>query len=312
MTLPVCRPIKYALAAIFALLTSTAFAGSFAFNFAVIAPPVNAATAEPALRAAISETDKDNLAFVVVNGIRAQHESCDDALYTDRLNLLKSAKNGIVMSLAASDWSSCREVEGQLSPIERLNRLREMFFTGDFSLGDSRIPISRQSANLKFRTYSENVRWEMGDVMFATINLPANNNNYRFEAGRNAEFEDRLVANRDWLRRLFTYAEREKLSGIVLFSDGDPLTPVSSITARRDGFVETRQLIEKLAAKYHGRVLLIHSHTNKKTLPVTSIVWHKNIGNLDAGTGWIKVEVNPTRRTLFVLKTEVIRADKQP
>ena len=34
----------------------------------------------------------------------------------------------------------------------------------------------------KFRAYSENARWEIGNVMFATFNLPANNNHYRIEA----------------------------------------------------------------------------------------------------------------------------------
>ena len=108
----------------------------------------------------------------------------------------------------------------------------------------------RQSANPKFRTYVENARWEIGDILFATIDLPANNNHYLLEAGRNSEFEDRLVANRNWLHQIFTYAKYKKLQGVVLFSDGDPISPPNHARSKRDGFAETRHQIVGSAAGF--------------------------------------------------------------
>lgn len=132
-----------------------------------------------------------------------------------------------------------------------------MLFQDEFSIGTSRLPLLRQSATAKFRNYAENSRWEVGGVMFATINLPANNNHYRLEAGRNSEFEDRLIATRDWLHHLAVHASISRVDAIVLFSDRNPIAPPRR-GIKRDGFKEARQQISSLAAKFPGRVLLVH------------------------------------------------------
>jgi hypothetical protein len=149
--------------------------------------------------------------------------------------------------------------------------------------------------------------------MFATINLPANNNHYRPEAGRNSEFEDRLIANRDWLQRIFTFAARKKRAAIVLFCDGNPLAkPTSSqffdFGTKRDGFAETRRHINALAAKFPGRVLIIHGQAADKPSAPDSINWRDNLGELDVGSEWIKLTVNPATPTLFSLGNEAVEA----
>jgi len=132
-------------------------------------------------------------------------------LYSDRKTLLDEAKNGLIVSLTASDWTECKNAHGRSAAAERLNRLRDLFFVDEFSLGASKIPLVRQSTMPKFRSYVENARWEVDNVLFATINLPAANNHYRTDAGRNSEFEDRLIANRDWLHRIFMFAAHRKI-----------------------------------------------------------------------------------------------------
>jgi hypothetical protein len=281
------------------------------FSFGVIAHPVRAAADESALREAIAETDADNLAFVVVNGVKANVEPCSDAFYEQRKILLDGAKNGVILSLAGSDWADCRNSHGRSAAVERLNHIRELFFPDEFSLGGSRIPVVRESATAKFRAYSENARWEIGSVMFATFNLPANNNHYRIEAGRNSEFEDRLIANRDWLQRLFLFARREKLDGIVLFCDGDPLIEPGflerfDLGGKRDGFAETRKLLHELSAKFPGKVLVVHGQVASKQPP--EIAWHGNLGKLGAGSSWNKVNVAPGTPNLFSIRNEVTEA----
>lgn len=291
-----------------ACFPAAAFAGSDAFSFAFVALPQHAASAEPTLRAALTETDKDNLAFVVMNGIKTQSEPCDDALYEQRRDILTAAGNGIVYSPAGGDWRPCRDTEGRSVAQERLNRLRELFFADSFSLGSSRIPVMRESRNVKFRSYPENARWTIGGTIFATVDLPAENNDYVSAAGRNAEFEDRLVANRDWLKRIFFQAGREHMKGIVLFCDGDPLAPPAP-HVRRDGFAEMRQVIEKLSAKFRGKVLIVHSHAGEAADIGAGIEWRKNIGDVDAGGGWIEIDVDPAQPRIFSLKSEVIEKE---
>jgi hypothetical protein len=305
------RLFKKMLACAILAQAATAIADTREFSFGVIAHPFKAAPNDEAvLRKAIDETDADDLAFVVANGIKAGSEPCTDRIYSTRKELLNSAKNGLIVSLASSDWSDCRHPDGKSAAIGRLNRLRELFFSDELSLGDSKIPLVRQSATAKFRSYGENARWEIGGVMFATINLPENNNRYLFEAGRNSEFEDRLVANRNWLHRVFTYAELRKSDAIVFFCDGNPMVPAPRGTVRHDGFAETRQQIMALAGKYSGKVLIIHGRTNLKPGTSTDIVWHSNLGVLATAAPWIKVTVDSSVPTLFTVAGHPVDAKK--
>lgn len=272
------------------------------FGFAVISPPLNDAGSESALRAAIEATDAKNLAFVVANGIKSAEEPCTDETYSRRKTLLDSAKNGLIVSLAASDWAYCRDESGKSAAIGRMTRMREMFFPDQFSFGGTRIPLVQQSASARFRTYVENARWEIGDVIFATINLPANNNHYLVEAGRNSEFEDRLVANRNWLHQIFTYAKYRKLRGVVLFSDGNPLSSPASIRGKRDGFVEIRHQIVTSAARFSGMVLVVHGSGPPIYGQAAEIQWHGRLGELAAAPGWTGVSVDPALPAVFALK----------
>ncbi|WP_334188547.1 hypothetical protein [Noviherbaspirillum sp.] len=277
------------------------------FSFGVVAHPDRTMTEETDLREAISESDADNLAFVVANGIKASEEPCSDELYQRRKALLDSAKNGVIVSLAGSDWTGCRHANGRSAAIGRLNRLRELFFTDEFSLGGSRLPLVRQSATAKFRNYGENARWEVNGILFATVNAPENNNHFLLDAGRNSEFEDRVVANREWLHRVFTYASLRKMDGVVLFSSGNPFAPVNRGPAKHDGFAELRKQILTHSTRFQGKTLLIHGHSGvpKKIKP--SIRWRGDLGVLEAGVPWTKVNVDPTEAALFIVSKSTSR-----
>jgi hypothetical protein len=264
------------------------------FRFGVIGHTFRDEPDEARLRQALRESARANPAFVVVNGIKGAAEPCADKLYARRKELLDESARPVIVSLAASDWSACRNSLGRSNAVERLNRLRELFFDDPRSLGARQIGLSRLSANAKFRGYAENAYWEHGPVLFATINLPANNNHFLLEAGRNSEFEDRLVANRVWLHRLFALAERKRLAGVVLFSDGDVGIEREPETAplpdRRDGYASTRRQIRALAAKFGGQVLLIDAQQGE-----AGIAWRDNLGHLSVGAGALEIRVAPGR-----------------
>ena len=288
------------LATCLALVAANAGAGE-RFTFAYVAHPFgDALTDETGLRQALEETGHENLAFVVVGGIKSAIEPCSDELYAQRHTLLSQAKHGLVVSLAESDWSGCRYRDGRTASLERLNRLRELFFADDMSFGASRIPLTRQSVNPKFRDYAENARWEIGGIMFATINLPANNNRYLSAAGRNGEFEDRQIANRAWLQRIAVYAKRKQYAGIVIFSDGNPLDLPDEASTQRDGFRETRRQIVNIAASFPGKVLLVHNQpprAGKQRVP--AIRWKGNLGELAVTSDWVGVDISPSQPALF-------------
>lgn len=309
------------------LTISSAFAQTGNFSFGVIAYEAlrseensndmgSTSNSDAVLREAIIESDADNLAFVVASGFKTPAEPCSDKLFFKRKELFQSAKNGLIVSLAASDWSRCTGKNGKSMAIERLNRIRDLFFEGDFSFGASKLPLIRQANIKKFRTYVENTRWDVGNMVFATVNIPANNNNFVTAAGRNNEFEDRMVADGDWLKRIFGTASQKNAAGIVLFCDGNPLSipdidSVFNAGNGRDGYAEIRKQIKVLASRFNGKVVLIHNLNSVRGLGANApgtINWQGNVGQLRIEAGWSRITVDPTSPTLFELKNIAVTA----
>ncbi|WP_373988379.1 hypothetical protein [Duganella sp. BuS-21] len=289
------------------------------FQFAIIGHPLQRGRDETTLKRAIADAAQTDPAFVVATGIKSASEPCSDKLYAQRQALLNESPQPMIVSLAGSDWSGCVNSAGRSNAIERLNRLRELFYVDGDSLGARRIAVTRLSSSAKFRSYAENAHWEVGKVLFATINLPANNNHFRAEAGRNSEFEDRLVANRAWLHRLFTLAARQKMHALVLFSDGDPgvtaeegFSLLTSFRTKQDGFAETRKQIRTLAEKYKGKVLLIDAQAPAHGASgEPAIQWRDNVGHLHMAADWAEVRVAPGAATLFTIKGGSAEAQAQ-
>ncbi|MDN2708843.1 hypothetical protein O0880_05330 [Janthinobacterium sp. SUN118] len=301
------------------------------FEFAVLGHSFKAGPDDGPLKKAIADTSTFNASFVVATGIKAASESCSDKLYGQRKDLLDASGPPLIVSLSASDWANCRNSRGRINAIERLNRLRDVYFADDQSLGQRKLTLSRLSSTAKFRSYAENAHWEYGGVLFATVNLPANNNHFLPEAGRNSEFEDRLVANRSWLQRLFAMAQRKQLDGIVLFSDGDvgvldeddnSLLP--SFSSKQDGFASPRKQIRTLAKKFSGKVLLVDTRTegeadNKEGKARKAaaraggpkISWKGNLGHVSIDNDWAAIAVRPGKTPFFEVRQRAVRPSAQ-
>jgi len=267
------------------------------FNFAVIGQ--NASKDNATLLESIKRVNQSKSSFIVINGVRPQQEACSDGVFQRRRKILDEVEIPVVVSLAARDWAECQNEKGEPAAQERLNFLRGMVFENDQAIRENNIQIVRQSSVVKFRHYAENARWESGGIQFATINLPSNNNHYLAAAGRNNEFEDRLIANRQWLQRIFIHAKSRKMKGIVLFVDGNPLAvPAKSPTTdQQDGFAEARKQLAMLAKKFSGKVLLIHGQQSSG-----NIAWRDNLGVVGTGRGALEVGVKRGAAVTFSIK----------
>ncbi len=282
-------------------------------SFGVIGQPERAGNSEQALRKALADADRERLAFVVVNGLKSASEACTDRVYTERREVLDEARHPVILSLGAGDWARCRRDDGSSAAIDRLARVREIFFTEgsgggqststlQAGLASSGLSITRQSATAQFRDYAENMRWYVGGVLFATVNLPDNNNNYIADAGRNSEFDDRLIANRFWMQRLLHAARQKKARALVLFVDADPLLVAKSrkatVSAHSDGYAGFRRQMRELTSQFAGRVLLVHNAQDQDS--ATALAWRGNAGELVLGPGWTRVTIGP--RGTFSIK----------
>lgn len=290
------------------LAAGSAAAGGPAYRFGVVGHTFANGAPEAQLGKSLANTHGATLAFVVATGVKGAAEPCTDELYTRRRDMLADAGLPVVVVPAASDWSNCKNAGGRPVGIGRLNRLRELLYEEPAALGAKPLALARLSANAKFRSYAENAYWIVGEVLYATVNLPSNNNNYRSEAGRNSEYEDRTVANRFWLTRLFSQARYKHLKAVVLFSEGNVniLQEEPGLLARlgrsaptgQDGYAAARRQIVTLAKKFDGKVLLIDTaRVPNGTEP--AIAWRDNIGHLSVGSRVMHVDVAPRADPMF-------------
>lgn len=277
------------------------------FSFALIGHSFRHDGGDADLRRLLAEATQAEPAFIIATGIKSAGEACSDRLYQERRNLMAAVERPLVLLPAGSDWADCRNSNGKSNAVERLNRIRELFFPEAEALGTRKLALNRQSAIAKFRDYAENAYWEHENILFVTLNVPARNNHYLSEAGRNSEYEDRMVANRAWLHRAFLTARRKQLPGMVLVMDGDIGAHTepgffARLAQKKDGFTETRRVVRSLAEKYPGRLLLVDSQKQDKAPP--AIAWTGNIGHLALGTEAVQVRVIAGSADLFSIATE--------
>jgi hypothetical protein len=291
-----------------------------AFSFAVVADLPFGPSAEPAMADLLASIDASSASFTIELGnIKGHDEPCSDTLLETRKSLFEGIQKPLVVLPGANDWLACAQsADSTYDPQERLGRLRELFDPAHESLGQETLAVARQSGMRRFRDYAENVRWEYGRVMFVGLNVPSMNNDYRLAAGRNGEFEDRVIANHAWLERAFKIAESRHLPALVVAIEGDPefqrpLRPPDRRLTRRDGYYEFKLQLRELAAHFRGEVLLVHAAANgtRGDEPLTDVQGRplRNLVRVQSfGTPnlrrWVRIDVDTRRAHVFGVRFE--------
>jgi len=244
-----------------------------AIAFAVVAGMPQITSQAPRTQAVLHWIARQpDIDFIVHLGdLRTASEPCSDSLFASREAVLNATPAPLIFVPGENDWATCATAPGGGDPVERLDALRESFFSGAMSLGDPGLRLIRQSELPAFRPYRENTRWIEHGVVFVTLNVPSGNNQFSDAGGRNGEYEDREVANRDWISRALTDARRRRAKALVFFFQADPVTPVparrtrsgfaSWFGARRehDGYAALRRDLRAAAEAFAGPVLVVHT-----------------------------------------------------
>lgn len=242
------------------------------YAFAVIANTMQSVADEAFTQRLIDAIGRErDVSFIVYDGnLKGAKEACRDALYERRHALLDNSRPALFFIPGQHDWVDCgTTAAGSFDPVERLDQLRQTLFVDPTSMGQNPIALTRESEVSRFRPYRENVRWQAADTVFVGLNVPGPNNHYLTAGGRNGEFEDRVIANAFWLEHAGEYAKRRDARAIVIFIQGDP-DPERyerpdrfawlrfGRNTRRDGFLEFKRSLVKLAQIFRGPVLVIH------------------------------------------------------
>ncbi len=196
-------------------------------------------------------------AFTVhVGDTKSGSTVCTDAHLAYVRQLFDRFEAPLVYTPGDNEWTDCHRRGGD--PLERLARIRQVYFAWPQSLGRRTLPLAVQAG------YPENGRWSHGGVLFATLHVPGSNNNRRLTD----EFEARNAAVLEWLRGTFARARAEDAVAVALFMQANPgwfCTRPECTGSGGDGIDGYRDLLAALDAElaaYSRPVLLVHGDTH--------------------------------------------------
>ncbi|MBT9507309.1 hypothetical protein [Rhodoferax sp.] len=261
----------------------------------------------------MAEMDREDLAFVVHDGdIKSGGSVCSDEVLRDMLGVFQASRHPLVFVPGDNEWTDChRSNNGSYDPLERLGKLRELFFAGDTALGQRPMPLVRQSSDPAFAGYRENVRWELGGALFVGLNLPGSENNYHGTTrggGPVPEFIERGAANRAWLAQAFALARTKKLAGIMIVIQANPELEAFSAGHTRPGYREFLTQLRAETQAFAGQVVLVHgdTHWQKIDQPMLDSAGNELVKNFtrvetfgSPFMGWIKASVDVTDPQVF-------------
>lgn len=241
------------LAAALALCAGLAGPAAADFTFAAFGDTPYTREQEARFPDLIAAMNREPLSFVVhVGDFKAATAACSDEIYRQRKDWFGYFHHPFVFVPGDNDWADCgRLLAGRHDPMERLGRLRELFFEDEHSLGQVRLLLDRQPG------YPEHSRWQHEGALFVTLNAPGPNNNARLMPG---EFQARGAAQRRWLDEAFARATARGQRAVVILMQANPWV---SPTSHYYGFRELLAAFAAHARRFPGEVLLVHGDTHR-------------------------------------------------
>ena len=248
----------------------------------------------------IARIGAEPAAFAVhVGDFKNGHNApCSDELFLRRKAQFDRSPLPMVFTPGDNEWTDCgRASNGSGDPLERLARLRTIFFAGGESLGARRLPMEAQDACLArdgaactCGPFPENRRWEHGGVVFATLNM---------QGGTDRDAACRQRASLAWLTQAVERAAHAH--ALVVF------TQVNPFDKRPERYAPYRTALVDAAKALRKPVLFVHgdTHTFRADAPFRDADGKPlaNPSRLEVHgspfVGWVKVGVDPSRPEIF-------------
>lgn len=194
-----------------------------------------------------------------VGDIKSGVERCDDALLEERRALFQAFNTPLIYLFGDNEWTDCqRFLAGNFDPLERLQRLRQIFTTGERSLGQRAFEVERQSAQPAYALYRENVRWWRAGVLFVGLHVVGSHNGSGHNEAMEKEFQARDAANQAWLQTSFTQARQRGARAVVLAFHADIGLRATAETSIGHGFGAFFNVLREAVEAYGKPVLLVH------------------------------------------------------
>jgi hypothetical protein len=257
----------------------------------------------------VDEINADPKVDVVVHlgDIKSGSTRCDDGYFATILGFFDAFKDPLVYTPGDNEWTDCHRVNnGQYNPLERLSKLRAVFFSDPgVTLGGRKRQVLAQPA------YPENVLWMQSKAVFAALHVVGSNNSLAPWSGLGlvaptpeqlAETNARIEATIDWVDEAFDTASENDAQGVVLMMQADTFVGANETA---NGFVDILDRIEDRAAAFARPVLMLQGDTHEyvEDNPFTAAPNVTRVvvkGSADApGDEWLKLTVDPGESAFF-------------
>lgn len=256
-----------------ALITMDLPVSAETFTFVAIGdmPYGKPAVDHPRFRGLIGQINARKPVFTVhIGDFKSGSSLCSDAMFKEQLDFLNTFEAPLVYTPGDNEWTDChRDAAGKFDALERLAKLRAMFFIGPQSLGRDPMPIERQGDMMAaHKVFVENARFARGGVHFVTLHVVGSNNGLepRDRSAAN-EFFDRDAANLAWLSDSFAKAKRENAKAIVIAMQADMFEFDFGHFGKDEhlthsGFLNVAERLVREANAFGRPVLLIHGDSH--------------------------------------------------
>ena len=194
---------------------------------------------------------------------------CSDEEFQRQRRHFDRFSRPVVFTPGDNEWTDChRKSNGSFDPLERLAKLRSLFFTPYQSLGATTMPVESQSVvHPKFPRYIENQRWVIDEVLFITVHIVGSNNNFETRDPKAVEeFFERDAANRAWINAGFDLASTRKIEAVIVAFQADVFESASheATFPRHSGFLNVvGETLLPRAAQFGKPVLLINGDSHR-------------------------------------------------
>lgn len=258
-------------------------ADSNGFTFGVIGDVPYGEAEIAKFPARIRDINADSaLKFVThVGDIKNGSSVCSDEYFENIRAQFDTFEHPLVFTPGDNEWVDChRTNNGAYNPLERLDKLRDVFFDQPGKTLGATMPVKTQ-ANLGL---PENVRFTQNRVAFSVLNIQGSNNSLQPWTGLGettatpeqlAEVEHRTDAVLAQVRGTFADAERRNDRAVVLLTQADMFDPslIAAATANPDtmsGFREIVQAIIDETNSFDAPVYLVNgdSHVFAENQPL--------------------------------------------
>ena len=245
-------------------------------------------------------------AVVHLGDIKSGSTECSDSYYASILGFFESFKDPLVYTPGDNEWTDChRPTNGPYDPLERLAKLRQVFFPNPgVTLGGRKQQVLAQSG------YPENVLWMQSKAVFSALHVVGSRNSLANWTGQPAptaaqlaEANARIAATIERVDDTFDVAEENDARGVVLMMQADTFFLSNETDPAFSGILDR---IEDRAAAFGGPVLLFQGDTHQFVVDqplvgapnVTRIVV-KGSTDPPPGDEWLKLLVDPRSSQFF-------------